>query len=138
LRAAQQALHKRRELHNCAAERCLSAKRLRHPKGFMPQKAIECRLTGERFMHTEKHPHAHLCGQTVAGVALHRIDNVNVVNPGASGADAIVTAQLQSYSARRLWDFASTQAAPQERDRNLLSRSARRPSIEIANVIEQI
>lgn len=41
---------------------------------------------------------AHLYGQTVAGVPLHPIDNVDVTNPGASGADVIVTAQLQSYS----------------------------------------
>jgi hypothetical protein len=42
---------------------------------------------------------AHLYGQTVAGVPLHAIDDVDVVNPGTSGADVVVTAQLQNYSA---------------------------------------
>jgi hypothetical protein len=41
---------------------------------------------------------AHLYGQTVAGVPLHAIDDVDVVNPGTSGADVVVTAQLQNYS----------------------------------------
>src|ERR1019366_6257241 len=42
---------------------------------------------------------AHLYGQTVGGVPLPPNQDIQIVNPGPSGADVIVTAQLQNYSA---------------------------------------